>query len=92
MCQPGQSMVYVTSLTTNGLRVSSVLLSGFISPRCLFLGKPISLELVLTIVHNNYNGNFSPKFESLFLFLFFFVCFYTNNKKINSSVLSMCNL
>ena len=37
-------MAYVTSLTTNSLRGSLVLLIGFISPRCQFLGKTISSE------------------------------------------------
>ena len=38
-----------------------MLLRGFISPRCLCLGKTISSELLLRIVHNNHKGNFSPK-------------------------------
>ena len=54
-----ESMEYVTSLTTNGLRGSLMLLSGFISPRWQFLGRIISSKLVLIIVHSRNTGNFS---------------------------------
>ena len=56
-----ESMSYVTSLAINGSKGSSMLLSGFISPRCLCLGKTISSGLVLIIVLNNLDCNFSPK-------------------------------
>ena len=54
-------MLYVTSLTADGLRGSSMLLSGFISPRCQFLGRTMSSELVFIIVHIRHTGNFLPK-------------------------------
>ena len=40
------------------------LLIGFISPRCLCLGKTTSSGIVLIIMHNNYSSNYLPKFLS----------------------------
>ena len=59
-----QHGVCVTSLTTNSLRGSLMLLSSFILPGYQFLGKTTSSELVLIIVHIKHNGNFSPKILS----------------------------
>ena len=59
-----ESMLYVTSLTADCLRGSSVLLSGLTSPRCQFLGRTMSLELVFIIVYSRCLVNVSQKYLS----------------------------
>ena len=54
-------MSYVTSLTAEGFKDSSTLLSSFISPMCWCFGKMTSSELVFIIVHSRCTGNFAPK-------------------------------
>ena len=56
-----ESMSCVTSLTADGLRESSMLLNGFISPRCKFLGRTMSSELEFITVHSRHTVNFLEK-------------------------------